>query len=151
MSRSFSKGACTSKRRGAITRSVGSQEDPNEQGERQERLRKRLVAARGLADLTQPQLGAKTPWGKTTISEMETGKRAILDHEVPPLAAACNVSPAFFYVDFMELDEPSLRADVTRLRADLEELSLGVARRFGELRALVGLSPPEAPTGDVPQ
>lgn len=96
--------------------------------ERTERLRMRLKAARELAGLTQPELAKLTPWGKTLISQMETGERVILDHEVPPLAHACGVPPLFFFsVDFSELAEPDVRDELAGLRQELKGLRAAIA------------------------
>lgn len=67
------------------------------------------------------------------------------------IARACRVSEAFFRVDFLELEEPSLRAEVSRLRADLEELSLAVLRQSGEPPADAGADLPAEPPGDGQQ
>lgn len=109
---------------------------------RTERLQRRLKAARELAGLTQPELAKLTPWGKTTISQMETGERTILDYEVPPLADACGVPPLFFFTeDFSELAEPDvrdeladLRQQISGLRVAITEVNAGVAQNARAMR-----------------
>ena len=114
----------------------------DQDAERTERLRRRLKAAREIAGLTALELAERLPWGKTSISNMETGKRPILDHEVRSLAHACGVPPLFFFsVDFSELQEPDLRDEladlrqqISGLRAAVAEVTAGVAQNARAMR-----------------
>lgn len=115
----------------------------DQDAERTERLRRRLKAAREIAGLTAVELTKLVPWGKTSISDMETGKRPIFDHEVAPLAHACGLPPLFFFTaDFSELQEPdvrdelvALREQISGLRAAVADASAGVAQNAQALRA----------------
>lgn len=65
----------------------------------------RLKAARELAGLSVLELAAETGpgLGRGPIQEIERGTRLIKDGgEAARLAKACGISPAFFYVDFLD-------------------------------------------------
>lgn len=129
---------------------------------RKERLRRRMIAARTIAGLTQAELVAKLKelgygkgLAKSNISAMESGALTIQATKLPLLAEACGVDELFFYIDFAQLEEPDLRAEVAELDA---RVSGGFAQIGGELARLEQLlqehretGHPAAPPGDAPQ
>src|SRR5688500_4215510 len=62
----------------------------------------RLRAVRALADLTVEQLADKMNLpglGAKTLGAIERGERDLRPHELPVIAAACDVPPEFFTAD----------------------------------------------------
>lgn len=130
------------------------------------RLRRRMLMARieagygdNIEDLRERlvELGYDDGWSAATLGAMERGRdsrkkpRAIRPEEVPVLAEACGVAPAFFHIDFSQLDKPDLRQAIKDLRTDLADLALTVAQQGAELQAFRDQRPPEEPPGDDPR
>lgn len=119
-------------------------------------LERRIKAAMELAGLDYDTLAERINtqnYGASTLRNIANPNhpREARFADLIVIARACRVSEAFFRVDFLELEEPSLRAEVSRLRADLEELSLAFLRQSGEPPADAGEDLPEGPPGDDPR
>jgi transcriptional regulator with XRE-family HTH domain len=63
-------------------------------------LRRRLRAARGYADMSQPELAKHFGWSRSTIVRIEDGKRNLKDYELRRIADVCGLPVGFFWVDF---------------------------------------------------
>jgi transcriptional regulator with XRE-family HTH domain len=63
-------------------------------------LRKRLRAARGYADMSQPELAEHFGWSRSTIVRIEEGTRSLKDYELGRIAEVCDLPIGFFSVDF---------------------------------------------------
>lgn len=120
--------------------------DPDQ---RTERLRRRLIAARALAGLTVKQLAAEIQarghtrgYSAENIGLMERGRRPIQPQNIPVLAAACGLSPAFFSVDFSSLEDQDELAAVgdrlERLTAELRTEQLERANLESALLEVLG-------------
>jgi transcriptional regulator with XRE-family HTH domain len=134
-------------------------ESPHERSEElKERLRRRLVAARVLAGLGQVELaerikamGYARGYSARTIGDMERGETSIQPQSIPVLAEACDVTPAFFSIDFRTLEEPDegdddLQARLTVLEAQQIEDAVRLAQLEEAVQALAGTGHQAAPT-----
>lgn len=111
-----------------------------------EQLRRRLLMARvhwfGVDETARSikalrarllELGYDKKWSEGTLQAMQSGRdargkpRVIAQYEIPVLAQACGVPGAFFRVDLDDIEDPSLRLEVSRLRADLDEMRADLA------------------------
>lgn len=116
--------------------------------ERTERLRRRLIAARALADITVKELAARIQeaghtrgYSADNLGLMERGKRPIQPQNIAVLAEACGVSPAFFSVDLAALGETAdaangLRERIESLEAEQTEDSIRLAQLEEAVRKL---------------
>lgn len=118
---------------------------PTEAEALKERLRRRLVAARTLADLGQKELAAKIKtmgyrrgYSARTIGDMERGETPIQPQSFPVLAKACDLPAEFFTVDFKRLPElTSVVVDDESDQPSTEERLRDLETMLNELRTLL--------------
>lgn len=110
--------------------------------ERTERLRRRLIAARSLADITVRQLAERIQqaghvrgYSADNLGLMERGRRPIQPQNIPVLAEACGLPTAFFTIDFARLDEAP--PDLTRRIEEMEAQQADDAIRLAQLEEAV--------------
>lgn len=110
-------------------------------------IEQRISAAMALAGLDDEGLSkkiaangsAKKGYSARTIERIRNPKvtaRVAEDPDLAVIAKACGVSPAFWTVDFRQLEEPSLQVAVSELQADVKKLGKTVAQQSRELRVL---------------
>lgn len=111
-------------------------------------MQRRMKAARELAGISVDQLaqrinekGLKT----RTLRKIEQGERDLNPREVPAVAAACNVPPEFFEVDFWRLGE--LSAQPTERARQAAEAAAERARQQRERSRRDRADPPQAAPG----
>lgn len=132
--------------------------------ERTERLRRRLIAARALADITVKELAVRIQeaghtrgYSADNLGLMERGKRPIQPQNIAVLAEACGVSPAFFTVDFAGLDDTppdalsAIEDRLERLTAELRTEQLERANLEAALLEVIGEDLQQALGGDGPR
>jgi hypothetical protein len=107
----------------------------------QPNIERRIRAAMELAGLSFIALAKRiaTPnYGERTLRNMVNEAftdRVASRADLALIGRACGVSDAFWTVDFRELEEPSLREEVTALSDQLADLAVVVGRQGEALRA----------------
>lgn len=98
---------------------------------------RRLAAARVLAGMdTREQLARAINipgLGAANLGNIERGERTLRDHEIPPIAEALGIDPAFFRIDFANLTpaEPeNLAPMLTEIAERLAGLEVSLSSRL---------------------